>query len=259
MVKNKTRGLFILRCLTSFLKHLFSSHCQSIVSVGVVWNPSRTSQAFRTVFRCLNHSMDLSKAINQFIIEAGEDPRQIARIADEHRRGRNTDFEQRMLGQDYPGVPIDEILTARLNDPTYLDPRNNLCLFAWPPQEVCDLIMNIQQQLKILAPSTCPLLSHSIWSNVSYTARYLVIASRMAAYDGDRVGSFQISVGAEYQRKPGQASCRQTDRPGCRAPSWARQANAEPGRNCSRFDFPASRERPIHLPAPPSRSGHCLC
>ncbi|CAN8105505.1 unnamed protein product [Discula destructiva] len=97
--------------------------------------------------------MDLSKAIDNFIAEADGDPARIAKIAEEHRRNRNERFEQSMLQPDYAGVPIDEILTARLNDPMYLDPRNNLCLFAWPSQEVIELISQIQQELKAVAPN----------------------------------------------------------------------------------------------------------
>lgn len=69
-----------------------------------------------------------------------------------------------MLEPDYPGVPVDNILTARLNDPTYLDPRNNLCLFAWPSREVSDLVLRIQQELQAIAPSMylCCGVSHPV-------------------------------------------------------------------------------------------------
>lgn len=97
--------------------------------------------------------MDLSKAIDNFIKEAHDDPVEIAKICADHRQNRNDRYEGILLQPEYPGVPIDEILTARLNDPDYLDPRNNLCLFAWPSKEVIDLIARIQQELRDLAPS----------------------------------------------------------------------------------------------------------
>jgi len=97
--------------------------------------------------------MGLSKAIDGFIAKANGDPVQIAKIAAQNRQNRHDKFRKILLGPDYPGVPIDEILTARLNDPDYLDPRNNLCLFAWPSKNVTDLILRIQQELKALAPS----------------------------------------------------------------------------------------------------------
>ena len=98
--------------------------------------------------------MDLSKAIDNFIANAHNDPVQIAKLCAEHRQNRNNKYEDIFLRPDFPGVQIDEILTARLNNPEYLDLRNNLCLFAWPSKEVTDLISLIQQELRILAPST---------------------------------------------------------------------------------------------------------
>lgn len=97
--------------------------------------------------------MDFTNAIDRFITEARGDPVQIARVCAEHRVNRNNKFRELLLRPDYPGVPVDEILTARLNDPGYLDPRNNLCIFAWPSKEVTDLILHIQQELSALAPS----------------------------------------------------------------------------------------------------------
>lgn len=97
--------------------------------------------------------MGLSKAIDSFIRRAHGDPVQVAKIAAEHRQNRKNKHKEVLLGPDYPGVPIDEILTARLNDPDYIDPRNNLCLFAWPSNEVTGLISRIQWELRMLAPS----------------------------------------------------------------------------------------------------------
>lgn len=111
--------------------------------------------------------MDLSKAIDSLITRAHGDPVQLAKTAAEHRQNRNDKYKEILLRSDYPGVPIDEILTARLNDPNYLDPRNNLCLFAWPSKEVIDLISRIQQELRTLAPSRSRSLPGLV-STISY-------------------------------------------------------------------------------------------
>lgn len=97
--------------------------------------------------------MDLSQAIDRFIAEAHDNPIQIAKLAARHRVSRNNHYEEVILSSDFPGIQIDEILTARLNNPDYLDPRNNMCLFAWPSKDLVDLISIIQKDLQIIAPS----------------------------------------------------------------------------------------------------------
>jgi vesicle-fusing ATPase len=62
-----------------------------------------------------------------------------------------------MLAPDFPGVSIDPIL-LRLSDPTvepgYVDPRHCLVFWARPTQKVKDLILQVQNQLQTVAPST---------------------------------------------------------------------------------------------------------
>jgi hypothetical protein len=72
-----------------------------------------------------------------------------------HRTNRNAQQRAKLLGPDFPGVTIDQIL-AKLEDPTiepgFKDWRHCLVFWARPPNAVRGLIATIQSRLKAIVP-----------------------------------------------------------------------------------------------------------
>lgn len=96
-----------------------------------------------------------------FIKSANDDPRVIQRLCDNQRMKRNEDLKKRMLSDDFKGVRTDQYLINYVNNPKYVDPRNNLCIWARPTKAVMGVIAEIQKELLTLAPGTT--LSHTIF------------------------------------------------------------------------------------------------
>jgi len=65
----------------------------------------------------------------------------------------------KLLDPGLPGVILDPIL-KKLEEPNldvgYVDPRHCLVFWARPPSELRELIANIQQKLRTVAPSATP-------------------------------------------------------------------------------------------------------
>lgn len=76
---------------------------------------------------------------------------------DTHRLTRIDQQKAKLLGENFHGVVIDQIL-RKLEDPSleigYVDPRHCLVFWARPPSALRGLIANIQQKLRIAAQST---------------------------------------------------------------------------------------------------------
>ncbi|KKK27145.1 hypothetical protein ARAM_005058, partial [Aspergillus rambellii] len=79
---------------------------------------------------------------------------------EDHRSSRNAQFKEKLLHKDFPGWQVDEILqkllaqTADTRDiEPFADHRHNLTFYARPPQHIKDLIAEIQQEIRDVAPS----------------------------------------------------------------------------------------------------------
>ncbi|KAL8726042.1 MAG: hypothetical protein Q9181_006195 [Wetmoreana brouardii] len=73
-----------------------------------------------------------------------------------HRRARNAMQWEKFLNQDFPGVTIDPILHKLVNPERYLDfvdTRNCLVFWARPPAALKELIADVQQRLRSVAPN----------------------------------------------------------------------------------------------------------
>ncbi|KAK3669903.1 hypothetical protein LTR78_010214 [Recurvomyces mirabilis] len=74
-----------------------------------------------------------------------------------HRTARNAQQREKLLGADFAGVSVDEVL-AKLEDPTiepgFKDWRHCLVFWARPPQSVRDLIGEVQKKLLAVAPTS---------------------------------------------------------------------------------------------------------
>ncbi|KKK12163.1 hypothetical protein AOCH_002683, partial [Aspergillus ochraceoroseus] len=79
---------------------------------------------------------------------------------EDHRSSRNAQFKEKLLHKDFPGWQVDEILqkllaqTADTRDiEPFADHRHNLTFYARPPQHIKDLIAEIQQEIRDVAPN----------------------------------------------------------------------------------------------------------
>ncbi|KAI9812587.1 MAG: transport between ER and Golgi ATPase protein [Pycnora praestabilis] len=85
-----------------------------------------------------------------------DDPVQLQARYNTHRTTRNSQQKAKLLAPDFSGVILDLIL-QKVEDPVldvgFADPRNCLVFWARPPQKIRDLIGNIQQKLRKVAPN----------------------------------------------------------------------------------------------------------
>lgn len=84
--------------------------------------------------------------------------KQIQARYEAHRSSRNEQYKERLLSRDFTGWQIDDILRklqAGANGETlpFVDSRHNLTLYARPPQHIRDLIAEVQQAIREIAPS----------------------------------------------------------------------------------------------------------
>ena len=105
--------------------------------------------------------MGLTTIIDNVLAEAQGDPAQIRKFCEDQRRNRNGKHEELLLQPEFPGMRPDEILASLLENPAYIDPRNNLCVWARPPTAVSNLILKVQQELQTIAPSKLSALHHA--------------------------------------------------------------------------------------------------
>lgn len=80
-------------------------------------------------------------------------PTRIQALFEEERNDRNNEAKEKLLGEEFQGVSIDEILVNTLKNPKYQDPRNCLCIWARPSFQVKDIALQCQLMLKRLSPN----------------------------------------------------------------------------------------------------------
>ncbi|CAG8982823.1 hypothetical protein HYALB_00006632 [Hymenoscyphus albidus] len=108
-----------------------------------------------------------------FLKSANNNPVIIQHLCDSQRSKRNEEQKHHLLSDDFKGVRPDQYLINYLNDPKYVDPRNNLCIWARPTEAVMRLVAEIQKELLTLAPGiwTTPLESlHMTVLEIVHTA-----------------------------------------------------------------------------------------
>ena len=101
-------------------------------------------------------SLDTNKAPNPYnsILESnGNDAKRIQGCCDSQRKDRNSKFRVQMLAEDFEGLQPDQILSKRLYEPDYVDPRNCLVFWARPTLAVRNLVARCQQELQAVHPS----------------------------------------------------------------------------------------------------------
>ncbi|KAL4918146.1 RNA ligase/cyclic nucleotide phosphodiesterase [Aspergillus aurantiobrunneus] len=99
------------------------------------------------------------------LLECQNDPNKIQARYETHRTNRNAQFKEKLLHKDFPGWQADEILSklvAQLKPPNvvedgtvqpFTDHRHNLNICARPPKHIKELVAEIQQEIRNVAPT----------------------------------------------------------------------------------------------------------
>ncbi|KAJ1712364.1 hypothetical protein COH20_008471 [Aspergillus flavus] len=105
---------------------------------------------------------DIINPFEEILTDCQHDPRKVQDRYENHRTNRNAQFKAKLLGPDFSGWQIDEILrklhaqatdTQRDNGPSFVDPRNNFTLYARPPPQIRELVAEIQADVQDAAPA----------------------------------------------------------------------------------------------------------
>ncbi|RDW58774.1 hypothetical protein BP6252_13250 [Coleophoma cylindrospora] len=97
--------------------------------------------------------MDFAVACDQLITEAQDDSVRIQMICEDQRQARNREWKNTILTPNFQGWRVDKILKSILENKSFIDPRNNLCIWARPTQEIVKSIVDIQQELQNMVPA----------------------------------------------------------------------------------------------------------
>ncbi|KAL6232953.1 hypothetical protein BDW75DRAFT_216426 [Aspergillus navahoensis] len=120
-----------------------------------------------------NASQHSTNPFNQLLFDCQDNPSVIQARYETHRTNRNAQFRDKLLHADFPGWQIDEILRKLVTQsktqhenavsaagpaPTmapvnFADHRHNLNLYARPPKHIRDLVAEIQEEIRDVAPS----------------------------------------------------------------------------------------------------------
>ncbi|KAF9885287.1 hypothetical protein FE257_013088 [Aspergillus nanangensis] len=96
------------------------------------------------------------------LADCHDHPTEIQGQYDTHRSRRNALYKAKLLSDDFPGWQADEILYKLHRQSTngikngegrFQDHRNQLNLYARPPQHIRELVAEIQQKIQDVAPS----------------------------------------------------------------------------------------------------------
>ncbi|KAL3439509.1 RNA ligase/cyclic nucleotide phosphodiesterase [Aspergillus tetrazonus] len=118
-------------------------------------------------------SQQATNPFTQLLLDCQNDPNMIQARYETHRTNRNAQFSDKLLHEDFPGWQVDEILRklvaqskaqnedavstpepASTKAPVnFADHRHNLNLYARPPKHIKELVAEIQQEIRDLAPS----------------------------------------------------------------------------------------------------------
>ncbi|KAL4777535.1 RNA ligase/cyclic nucleotide phosphodiesterase [Aspergillus nidulans var. acristatus] len=118
-------------------------------------------------------SQQTTNPFNQLLLDCQNDPNTIEARYETHRTNRNAQFKDKLLHEDFPGWQVDEILrklvaqskaqnkdvvsapeqASTLAPVNFADHRHNLNLYARPPKHIKELVAEIQQEIRDLAPS----------------------------------------------------------------------------------------------------------
>lgn len=104
-------------------------------------------------------------------------------VYEKHRSTRNASFRKLILSTGFPGWTVDGILqklhaAGADSDPT-IDPRHNLAFWARPPQHIRDMVSEIQDEIRAIAPSQSPQGSGERLLTFSFLALWFMPSDRL--------------------------------------------------------------------------------
>ncbi|KAL4968614.1 uncharacterized protein BDV14DRAFT_144726 [Aspergillus stella-maris] len=104
-----------------------------------------------------DNSQPDSNPFNKLLLDCENDPTKIQTIYETHRTNRNAQFKEKLLDKDFPGWRYDEILgklieakeavrdgKAGNESDVFADHRNNLNVYARPPEYIRELVARTQ-------------------------------------------------------------------------------------------------------------------
>ncbi|PKY05279.1 60S ribosomal protein L44 [Aspergillus campestris IBT 28561] len=109
-----------------------------------------------------NAELEKINLFDQLLVESQHDPNQLQERYENHRSHRNAQYRTKLLSPAFPGWQADEILSKlhsqttnpnHSHDAPFIDPRNNLNIYARPPQHIRDLVAEVQREIKQVAPT----------------------------------------------------------------------------------------------------------
>ncbi|KAG2411755.1 hypothetical protein HFD88_009311 [Aspergillus terreus] len=105
-------------------------------------------------------SLQKANPFDQLLTDSQNDPTRIQTRYETHRSDRNAQYKAKLLSPDFPGWQTDEILSklhaqetdgVSAGESPFQDHRNNLNLYARPPQHIRDMVAEIQQEIRDIA------------------------------------------------------------------------------------------------------------
>lgn len=110
------------------------------------------------IAECQDDPVQLPTALLRTTFLTNRSQEQIQARYEAHRSIRNVQYREKLLSPDFKGWQVDDILKklhASANGETlpFVDPRHNLTLYARPPQHIRDLVAEVQQAVREIAPS----------------------------------------------------------------------------------------------------------
>ncbi|PLN76039.1 60S ribosomal protein L44 [Aspergillus taichungensis] len=104
-----------------------------------------------------NAELQSINPFDQLLVESQNDSTQLQERYENHRSHRNAQYQTKLLSPAFPGYQIDEILSKLhsndSHDEPFIDPRNNLNIYARPPQHIRDLVAEVQREIQQVAPT----------------------------------------------------------------------------------------------------------
>ncbi|KAE8353064.1 RNA ligase/cyclic nucleotide phosphodiesterase [Aspergillus coremiiformis] len=96
---------------------------------------------------------EIANPFDQILTDCQYDPNKIPDRYENHRTKRNAQSKSKLLSPEFSGWQTDEILhMLHTQESPFVDPRNNLTLYARPPSQIRELVVEIQEDIQDVAP-----------------------------------------------------------------------------------------------------------
>ncbi|KAL5364880.1 RNA ligase/cyclic nucleotide phosphodiesterase [Aspergillus floccosus] len=112
--------------------------------------------------RIADSSLQKVNPFDQLLTDSQNDPTSVQTRYETHRSDRNAQYKAKLLSPDFPGWQADEILSklhaqetnaVSAGESPFQDHRNNLNLYARPPRHIREMLAEIQEEIRDIAPT----------------------------------------------------------------------------------------------------------